>query len=190
MVEQSELNEEWSLVDTPEAFAAAVERLAAGTGPLGVDAERASGFRYFNNAYLVQFSRRGSGTYLFDPVGIPDFSALQAALGEEEWVLHAASQDLPCLRDLGLDPVKIFDTELAARLLGYERVGLGAVIEHKLGIHLQKAHSAADWSIRPLPEEWLEYAALDVALLPELRDLIAQDLADSDKTEMARQEFQ
>lgn len=191
MVEQSELNEPWTLVETPEALAEAVADLAAGEGPIAVDAERASGFRFFNNAYLVQFARRGSSrTYLIDPPAVGSFAEVQAALGDEEWILHAASQDLPCLRELGLDPASIFDTELAARLLGYERVGLGAVIEKLLGIHLAKAHSAADWSTRPLPPEWLEYAALDVALLPEVRDLIAADLAAADKTEIARQEFE
>ncbi|MBK0418060.1 ribonuclease D [Leucobacter sp. CSA1] len=177
------------VVDGPGVERAA-EQLASGTGPAGVDAERASGFRYGSEAYLVQVHRRGSGTFLFDPIGIDSFAPLAEALAGEEWILHAASQDIPCLDDLGLHPPQLFDTELAARLLGFERVGLGAIVEQMLGIHLRKAHSAADWSTRPLPEPWLEYAALDVALLPELRDAIARELDAQDKAEFARQEFE
>ena len=80
-------------------------------------------------------------------------------------MLHAASQDLPCLAELGLRPRRLFDTELAARLAGFERVGLAALTEQLLGFTLEKHHSAADWSTRPLPESWLTYAALDVELL-------------------------
>ena len=166
------------------------EALRAGSGPVAVDAERASGYRYGQRAYLVQVRRRGSGTGLIDPIPLPDLSVVQAAIADEEWVLHAANQDLPCLADLGLVPRRIFDTELAARLAGLPRVGLGAVVESLLGWSLQKGHSAADWSTRPLPEEWLVYAALDVEVLVELRDALADLLAQQGKTEWARQEFE
>jgi len=178
------------VIDTPQAYRDAVAVLAAGHGPFGVDAERASGFRYSQRAYLVQVFRRGAGSFLFDPPAIGDFSALSAVMAGEEWILHAASQDLPCLRELGLDPSVIFDTELGARLAGLPRVGLGAVVEDLLGIHLKKEHSAADWSTRPLPHAWLEYAALDVELLPDLRDSVAERLAAGGKLEAAQQEFQ
>ncbi|MDJ0377866.1 HRDC domain-containing protein [Cryobacterium sp. PH31-L1] len=177
------------VVDTREAYLTATAALAAGNGPVGVDAERASGFTYSQRAYLIQIYRRGAGTFLFDPPPIGDFSELNEALADEEWVLHAASQDLACLREVGLDPAHIFDTELAARLLGIPRVGLGTVVEELLGIHLAKEHSAANWSTRPLPESWLVYAALDVELLPDLRDRMVDLLVESDKTEIAAQEF-
>ncbi len=177
------------VVDTPQEFAAAVAALAAGHGPFAVDAERASGFRYSQRAYLIQVFRRGSGAFLFDPPAIGDFSPLAEVMRGEEWILHAASQDLACLREVGLDPETVFDTELGARLAGLPRVGLATVAEELLGIHLAKAHSAADWSTRPLPQEWLVYAALDVELLPDLRDRIAELLDASGKTEIARQEF-
>ncbi|WP_018634917.1 HRDC domain-containing protein [Parafrankia elaeagni] len=170
-------------------LAAAVELLAAGNGPVAFDAERASGYRYSQRAYLVQIRRRGAGTLLIDPVALPDLSGVQAAVGEAEWVLHAASQDLPCLAELGLHPSTLFDTELAGRLLGYERVGLGAMVERVLGYGLEKGHSAADWSTRPLPEPWLRYAALDVELLVELRDHLEAELTDQNKIDFARQEF-
>lgn len=190
MVEQSELQAAWSLVADDRGVEAAAEMLSSGTGPAGVDAERASGFRYGADAYLVQVFRRDAGTFLFDPTSITSFAPLAEALADEEWILHAASQDIACLEEIGLAPPRIFDTELAARLLGFERVGLGSIVENLLGIRLQKAHSAADWSTRPLPEEWLEYAALDVALLPDLRDAIARELVAQRKTDIAQQEFE
>jgi ribonuclease D len=177
------------VIDTRKEYHWAVERLAAGEGPFAVDAERASGFRYSQRAYLIQIFRRGSGAFLFDPPAIGDFSALAAVMADEEWILHAASQDVACLREVGLDPAKIFDTELGARLAGLPRVGLGPVVEQLLGIHLAKEHSAADWSTRPLPQAWLVYAALDVELLPDLRDRIAEILEAAGKTEIAAQEF-
>lgn len=189
MVEQEDLESDWSLVTDDATLTHAAADLAAGHGPVGVDAERASGFRYGSEAYLVQVYRRGARTYLFDPTTISDFAPLASALAGEEWILHSASQDLPCLEQLGLLPETLFDTELAARLLGFERVGLGAIVEQLLGIRLHKAHSAADWSQRPLPEAWLDYAAFDVALLPDLRDAIAGELDSQQKTEFARQEF-
>lgn len=177
------------VIDTFEEYREAVAALAAGHGPYAVDAERASGFRYSQRAYLIQVFRRGAGTFLFDPPAIGDHSELAAVMAGEEWILHAASQDLACLREVGLDPEVIFDTELGARLAGLPRVGLGTVVEDLLGIHLAKEHSAADWSTRPLPQSWLVYAALDVELLPDLRDAIAKLLDAADKTEIARQEF-
>ncbi|WP_395242984.1 ribonuclease D [Agromyces sp. MMS24-K17] len=181
--------DEFHVIATDEEFADAVGRLAAGRGPIAVDAERASGFRYSQRAYLIQMYRRDSGTFLFDPPAISDFSPLEDAISADEWVLHAASQDLACLREVGLDPSRIFDTELAARLLGMPRVGLAAVVEELLGIKLAKEHSAADWSTRPLPQPWLKYAALDVELLVDVRDGLAERLGDSGKADLAEQEF-
>jgi len=178
-----------ALVVTEEALASAVRALGAGDGPVAVDAERASGFRYGHRAFLVQFRRRGAGTVLIDPVECPDLSGIDAALAGTEVVLHAASQDLPCLAEIGYRPRLLFDTELAGRLLGYPRVGLGTLVETVLGLALEKSHSAADWSTRPLPEEWQRYAALDVEVLVDLRDALAEQLAAQGKTEWARQEF-
>ena len=176
-------------IDTQDAYLAAVDKISAGTGPIAIDTERASGFRYSQRAYLIQIFRRGAGTFLFDPPAIGDFRVLNDAIEDAEWVLHAASQDLACLREVGLDPKLIFDTELGARLAGLPRVGLGTVVESLLGVHLAKEHSAADWSTRPLPQSWLVYAALDVELLVDLRDKVAELLEDSGKLDIARQEF-
>jgi ribonuclease D len=177
------------LVVTARALEEAIAALAAGHGPVAVDAERASGFRYGHRAFLVQLRRQGAGSVLIDPVACPDLSALDAALAGTEAVLHAASQDLPCLADLGYRPRQLFDTELAGRLLGYPRVGLGPLVETVLGLILEKGYAAADWSTRPLPEDWLRYAALDVEVLVELRDALEAELAAQGKAEWARQEF-
>jgi ribonuclease D len=178
------------VIDTSTALVDYADALRSGTGPVAVDAERASGYRYGQKAYLVQLRRAGAGTGLIDPVPLPDLSVIQEAIADEEWVLHAANQDLPCLAEIGLTPKRIFDTELAARLAGLPRVGLGAVVESLLGLSLVKGHSAADWSTRPLPEEWLVYAALDVEVLVDLRDALAAILDEQGKTEWARQEFE
>jgi ribonuclease D len=170
-------------------FHAACATLAAGSGPVAVDVERASGFRYSQRAYLVQVFRRDAGVFLFDPPALGDFSPLQAAIGDVEWIFHAASQDLPSLREIDLVPPSIFDTELASRLLGHERVGLAAVVENTLGITLKKEHSAADWSTRPLPAAWLEYAALDVLHLIDVYEILTLELEEQGKTEFAAQEF-
>jgi ribonuclease D len=168
----------------------AAEAIRAGEGPVALDAERASGYRYGQRAYLVQLRREGSGTWLVDPIAVPDLSPLGEAIGGAEWILHAATQDLPCLAEVGLRPRQLFDTELAGRLLGLPRVGLAAVVEHYLGLSLAKEHSAVDWSTRPLPEPWLLYAALDVEVLVELRNLMGVDLARQGKAGWAREEFE
>ncbi|HKR49391.1 MAG TPA: ribonuclease D [Pseudonocardiaceae bacterium] len=172
------------------ALGAAVAMLGSGTGPVAVDTERASGYRYWQRAYLIQLRRAGAGTVLIDPIGLDDFSGLAEVLNPLEWVLHAASQDLPCLTELGLHPEAVFDTELAARLAGLERVGLAALVEELLGYQLQKGHGAADWSRRPLPAEWLTYAALDVELLLPLRAAIAAELDAQGKSDWAAEEFE
>jgi ribonuclease D len=178
------------VIETPEALAAAVEAFGSGTGPVAVDAERASGYRYGQRTYLVQLRREGAGTALIDPIALPDLSALADALVGVEWVLHAASQDLPGLVEQGMRPTRIFDTELGARLLGLDRVGLAAVVADTLGLGLAKEHSAVDWSTRPLPAEWLRYAALDVEVLIEVRAVLAERLAVTGKAEWAAQEFE
>ncbi len=176
-------------VATRAELAEVAQRFAAGHGPVAVDAERASGYRYSHRAYLVQLRRAGAGTALIDPLPMDGLRVLADAIADAEWVLHAASQDLPCLAALGMLPTRLFDTELAARLAGFERVGLASLTETLLGFALEKHHSAADWSTRPLPQSWLAYAALDVELLLDLRDVLAGELQRQGKAEWAAQEF-
>ena len=171
------------------SLAEAIAAFANGTGPVAVDAERASGYRYTQRAYLIQLRRAGAGTAMIDPIACPHLGGLSAVLAGQEWVLHAANQDLACLREVGLAPGLLFDTELGGRLAGYPRVGLGYMVEDLLGFTLEKRHSADDWSTRPLPEPWLQYAALDVELLVELRDVVHAELLSQGKLEWAEQEF-
>jgi ribonuclease D len=181
------------IIDTEDAFRVALDQLAQGSGPFAVDAERASGFRYSARAYLIQIKRTDGGLHLIDPIpfgpGHQLFSDLNNLLNTNEVILHASTQDLPCLRELGINPVKLFDTELAGRIAGLPRVGLGPLLESLMGVLLAKEHSAADWSARPLPKDWLTYAALDVELLVELRDHMYKVLADAKKLPWALEEF-
>ena len=181
-----------------DGLAAFGRALAAGTGPVALDAERASGYRYSQRAYLIQIRRSGAGTALIDPIAIQqaqrrgdaaDLGALDAAIGDAEWILHAASQDLPCLAEVGMRPRQLFDTELAGRLLGRDRVSLAALVGSELGLHLAKGHGAADWSLRPLSAAQVHYAALDVEALAELRSILAAELHERDRWTWAEQEF-
>jgi len=172
----------------------AAQLLDRGSGPFAVDAERASGFRYSNRAYLIQIRRAGAGTMLIDPVshGADPLTALRPVaevLAGDEWILHSADQDLPCLAEVGMRPAALYDTELAGRLAGFDRVNLATMAERLLGLGLAKGHGAADWSKRPLPTEWLNYAALDVELLIPLRAAISDVLAEQGKTAWAAEEF-
>lgn len=182
------------LVTTAAQFEAAIDELCLGSGALAVDAERASGYRYFAHAYLFQFYRRGSRIFLVDPITLRDEEKLiqefNERLGGEEWIIHASTQDLPCIREFGFTPQRLFDTELGARLAGLPRVGLGPLTEQLLSLSLAKEHSAVDWSIRPLHPEWKNYAALDVDVLPDLRDALISILESQGKLDLAHEEFQ
>lgn len=182
---------------TAAQISSAAELLAGGQGPFAVDAERASGFRYSSRAYLIQIRRAGAGTVLIDPIGPDDgdddpvslLRPIATVLGTDEWILHAADQDLPCLAEVGMSPPALYDTELAGRLAGFDRVNLAAMVQRLLGLGLAKGHGAADWSKRPLPAPWLNYAALDVEVLIELRHAVAAVLAEQGKSDWAAQEF-
>jgi ribonuclease D len=177
------------VIATDAELSLACTALAGGSGPTAIDAERASGYRYSSRAYLIQLRRTGAGSFLIDPIGLSSLAPLHDVLARTEWILHAATQDLPCLTEIGLYPQRLFDTELAGRLLGYPRVGLATLTETILGQRMRKEHSAVDWSKRPLPAPWLTYAALDVEVLIELRDVLHQQLVAAGKWTWAQQEF-
>lgn len=169
-----------------------IAALSEGTGPIAIDAERASGFRYSSRAYLIQIFRRNGGLHLIDPIAVANtavINELNDVISHSEIVIHASTQDLACLREFGIKPLLLFDTELGARIAGCARVGLGALCESLLGITLAKEHSAVDWSIRPLQQEWLDYAALDVAVLLDLRDKVYELLEQQGKLQWAQQDF-
>jgi ribonuclease D len=178
-----------ALITSDSALAEYAVALAGGDGPLALDAERASGYRYSQRAYLIQLRREGAGTALIDPTMVTSMAPIQQATEGVEWILHAATQDLPCLAEVGLRPTALFDTELAGRLLGRERVGLSWLVESELGEHLEKGHGSADWSLRPLSAEQLRYAALDVEWLVELRAVLHRELEAAGKLRWAMEEF-
>jgi ribonuclease D len=179
----------FELIDNQESLINCCNNLEKDEQPYAIDAERASGFKYSQRAYLLQISSATSDIYLIDPTSIKDLTPLRQLLNNKSWILHAATQDLPCLFELELKPGEIFDTELAARLLSLPHVGLGGLLEDELQITLDKEHSAADWSKRPLPQDWLVYAALDVEFLHQLRKSLKQKLIDNNKLNLAQQEF-
>lgn len=185
----------WHLIQTSGDLELAIDELRKFEGWFGIDAERASGFKYSQRAYLIQVNRSDSDIYLIDPAAISPkidpskFESLAQLLSEDAWILHAATQDLACLAELGLVPSAIIDTELGSRIAGIPRVGLGSVVEHYLKLSLAKEHSAVDWSTRPLKDSWLEYAALDVDVLHELASELLEDLKSQGKVEFAFQEF-
>jgi ribonuclease D len=180
------------VISNESDFEKLIAQLLNGRGPLAIDAERASGYRYSQRAYLIQIYRENGGLHLIDPIPLKD-SKLWEKFNKEfssyEWVIHASTQDLPCLIDVGLKPELLFDTELGARIAGCERVGLGPLAESLLELQLSKEHSAVDWSIRPLRPEWITYAALDVDILLDIRNAVENLLTEQNKLEWAKQDF-
>ena len=180
------------VVSDESQFEKLIADLLNGNGPLAIDAERSSGYRYSQRAYLIQIYRENGGLHLIDPIPLKDSKLWQKFNNEfssYEWVIHASTQDLPCLIEVGLKPKLLFDTELGARIAGCERVGLGPLAESLLELQLAKEHSAVDWSIRPLRPEWITYAALDVDILLDIRNAVEKLLIEQNKLKWAEQDF-
>ncbi len=180
------------IVATESEYEKVISALLKGEGPIAIDAERASGYRYSQRAYLIQIYRKGGGLHLIDPIPLKDSKLWQrfnTEFSDIDWVINASTQDLPCLIEVGLKPKQLFDTELGARIAGCPRVGLGALAESLLELQLAKEHSAVDWSIRPLRPEWITYAALDVDILLDIRDKVEQLLTEQKKLKWAEQDF-
>ena len=177
---------------SPREFHAAADRLAAGTGPFAIDTERASAYRYDDRAFLVQIRREGAGTFLLAPEHhrAELRAALAPVLNGQEWVVHAAPSDLPCLAWLGLYPGRLFDTELAARFAGFAHPNLAAMVLELFDVQLEKGYGDSDWSETPIPRSWRNYAALDVELLNELAVTLRDILAEEEKLDWAYEEFE
>jgi ribonuclease D len=145
---------------------------------LAVDTESNSMYAYQEQVCLVQLSTR-TQDYIVDPLAVDDMSPLGELLADPaiEIVFHAAEYDIITLkRDFDYCFSRIFDTMLAARICGWDAVGLGSILEREFGIRAQKKYQRANWSTRPLPPEQLRYAQMDTHFLPELRDRLVTDL--------------
>ena len=180
------------VISTDSKFEEMIAQLLKGDGPIAIDAERASGYKYSQRAYLIQIYRKDGGLHLIDPIpfiGSDLWQKFNENFSQYEWVIHASTQDLPCLLELGLNPQTLFDTELGARIAGCPKVGLGPLSESLLELQLAKEHSAVDWSIRPLKAEWLTYAALDVDVLLDIREKVEALLIEKNKLEWAKEDF-
>ncbi|RAV33770.1 HRDC domain-containing protein [Corynebacterium heidelbergense] len=181
---------DFRLVSTPDQLAhAGAQLLDLGSGPLAVDTERAGTYRYNDRAFLIQVRRAGAGTFLIDPVDHPrEVRALGARLAPIPWLLHAGQTDLPSLVEVGWTPTSFLDTQLAAALLGHRQLGLAGLVQWYTGTVLTKNRGQEDWSRRPLPEQWLRYAALDVEYLLPLHDILADQLQRANRWEWYLQE--
>ncbi|HEX3234862.1 MAG TPA: ribonuclease D [Gemmatimonadales bacterium] len=158
---------------------------------VAVDTEAASFHRYEDRIYLLQVSSR-TETAVIDPLAVGTLEPLGSILADPavEIVFHDADYDLRLLdREYGFHPNNIFDTRIAAQLLNEPGVGLAALLEKHLGVRLDKRFQRADWSARPLSREMLEYAASDTRHLPELRDILREQLAARDRLSWAEEEF-
>ena len=179
------------VLSTPAEFAHAATRLSKGFGPVAVDTERASSFRFDDRAFFIQLRRRGVGTLLLAPEGNRKALTkhLAPVLNKLEWVIHSAPSDMPSLLALGLYPTSLVDTEKAARLAGFPQPNLARLVSDVLGLELAKGHGREDWSTTPLPKDWVIYAALDVEVLLELGEALIELLANTQKLDWAEQEF-
>jgi ribonuclease D len=175
---------------TPAAdrFLSAVEQSTT----IAVDTEGASFHRFVDRIYLLQMSTRDS-TAVLDPLAIGKPAALGRILESDriEKVFHDADYDLRLLhQDYGWNTRRLFDTRVAAQLLGIRAFGLSALLERSFGLKLDKKHQRADWSMRPLPRDMLDYASQDTMYLLELRDRLAGELESAGRWSWAAEEFE
>ena len=174
-------------VPTVNAFTAEI----AGTRELALDTEGASFHRFIDRIYLLQLSTRDRHAVI-DPLPIGSPAGLGALLEDPdvEVVFHDADYDLRLLQqDYGWHITHIFDTRIAAQLLGYTAFGLAALLERFFDVKLDKKHQRADWSMRPLTADMLDYAAQDTRFLLELKDRMSAELERMGRMSWAREEF-
>ena len=165
------------LVDTPDELARTLARLQ-GEPAVAVDTESNSFYVYYEQVCLIQFSIPGQD-FLVDPLALSDLSLLSPLFADPavEKVFHAAEYDVMCLkRDFGFQFANLFDTMIAARILGWKQYGLGSILEERFGVQQDKRLQRANWGQRPLSPEQLQYAALDTHCLLSLRDLMRAEL--------------
>ena len=177
-------------IDQPQHLRHAAEELAS-QQILAIDTESNSLYAYQEQVCLVQISTRLKD-YLIDARALPDLSPLAEIFNSDRIlkVFHAAEYDLICLfRDYGFRFNFIFDTMLAARILGFQHVGLGALLEKYFGVQMNKKYQRADWGKRPLKPEMLEYARQDSHYLIALQEQLRAELVAADLLDLAVEDF-
>jgi ribonuclease D len=182
---------EYTFITTTEDFQGALDHLRS-SRRLAIDIEADSLYHYFEKVCLIQVSSE-SKTYIFDPLNIEGIDTLAPLMADAsvEKVFHAPSYDFFCLRrDYGFTFQNIFDTHIAAQLLGYEFLGLSALMEKIMGISHSKRRQRDDWSRRPLKPEQLDYAAMDTHHLLHLRDILETELKQKGRLHWAEEEFE
>ncbi|MDQ3698001.1 MAG: ribonuclease D [Gemmatimonadota bacterium] len=178
-------------LDDPESTARFLGSIGS-TRALALDTEGASYHRFVDRIYLIQLSTK-ERTAMIDPLAVGVPAGLGALLEdpEVEVVFHDADYDLRLLhQDYGWHPRNIFDTRIAAQLLGFRAVGLAALLERYFDVRLDKKHQRADWSMRPLTADMLNYAAQDTMYLLELRDRLRDELDRVARWAWAAEEFE
>jgi ribonuclease D len=178
------------LIDTPATFEVLLAELRTAR-ILAFDTESDSLYRYFYKVCVIQLST-GKADYIIDPLGLPDMAPLGELMADPdvEKIFHAAENDILVLkRDFGFEFASIFDTMLAARILGWRQVGLAALLQEHFGVKLDKRAQLTDWGRRPLTPEQLSYAHLDSHYLLPLRELLLQELKERDRWNEARETF-
>ena len=178
------------IINDTETLADCIEKLKR-SEEIAVDTESDSLFVYYEKVCLIQISADGQ-TFLIDPLETGDLSALNDifANGDILKIFHAAEYDIMCLkRDFGFSFENLFDTMLAARMLGKSEVGLGPLVENEFGIHLDKKYQKANWGVRPLSREMLRYAVSDTRYLSALKDRFTVQLKERGMEELAGEDF-
>ena len=185
------MTQDYKLIDDQPGYRRAMNAIS-GAKRIGLDLESNGFFRYPERVCLLQVSAP-SGAFVIDPLAVEDLSALGATLANPkvETILHSGSYDVVSLdRDWGFRLGSIFDTQIAAAFVGMRRLGLAPVLESVLGVSIpkEKKLQRSDWSLRPLSEKALAYAAGDVLHLFDLRDALAEKLRALGRTEWAAEE--
>lgn len=178
------------LLDSPELLTDARNWLQD-KSVIAVDTESDSLFVYYEKVCLLQITD-GSRNFIADPLVLGNLSQLNSLFESKliQKVFHAAEYDIMCLkRDYGFSFNNVFDTMIAARILGRKEIGLGSLIEQEFGIHLEKKFQKSNWGLRPLPEDMLLYATLDTNFLIDLRDHLGKELIDRNLMALAQEDF-
>ncbi len=178
------------IVNDTDALNTCIENLK-NASEIAIDTESDSLFVYYEKVCLIQISANGQ-SYVIDPLETGDLSSLNSILSDKNIlkIFHAAEYDIMCLkRDFGFTFCNLFDTMIAARMLGKPEVGLGPLIENEFGIHLDKKYQKANWGIRPLSHEMLRYAVSDTRFLSELKDRLLSELQARNMTDLAEEDF-